>query len=71
MSQQYATVEVAHETFAASLKDLNECTLENTIYLIKEAFTGFYGLFKMFGSFIISSKMIVLNKSNRCKVWIN
>ncbi len=38
---------------------------------MKEAIQGFKILYNKFGSFLVSNRMIALNKNMKCKVWIN
>ena len=41
------------------------------LYLIKESLVGFERLFDRFGLFDITSKMILVNKNHKCRVWMN
>ena len=45
--------------------------LYQNLYLLKESLIGFERLFDRFGSFDVSSKMVLINKNSKCRVWIN
>lgn len=40
------------------------------LYLLKEALIGFERLFHMYGPFVLTSRMVALNKADKCKVWL-
>ena len=71
IAKSHTDIEVSYETFPISIAELRDVSIDNILYLFKETVIGFEKLFSVFGSFLISNKMIVLNKNNRCKVWIN
>jgi hypothetical protein len=64
-------IQVAIENFPSSLHMLPQLQLFQLLYLLKESLIGFERLFDRFGGFDITDKMILINKNNKCKVWIN
>jgi hypothetical protein len=66
-----SVVQVAIENFPSNLQTLPSLTLAQGLYLMKEALIGFERLFDRFGSFDPSSKMVLINKNGKCRVWIN
>lgn len=45
--------------------------LSQVLYLLKESLIGFERLYDRFGPFDVSNKMILVNKNQKCRVWIN
>lgn len=62
--------EVEVEDFSVRLADLQNISLFKMLYLLKEALIGFERLFHMHGPFVLTSRMVALNKANKCKVWL-
>ncbi len=46
-------------------------TFHNILYLLKESLIGYERLFDRFGPFDVTSKMVLINKNSKCRVWIN
>jgi hypothetical protein len=63
--------EVEVEKFSATLAELKNISLFKMLYLLKEAVIGFERLFHSYGPFAVSARMIGLNMTNKCKVWLN
>ena len=64
-------VQVAIESYPCNLNTLPKMPLYQNLYLLKESLIGFEMLFDRFGPFDVSNKMVLINKSSKCRVWIN
>jgi hypothetical protein len=54
-----------------SLADLGEISLFRMLYLLKETLIGLERLFSKFGAFLLTEKMIFIDQSGKCKVWLS
>jgi len=66
-----SVVQVAIESYPCNLNTLPKMPLYQNLYLLKESLIGFEMLFDRFGPFDVSNKMVLINKSSKCRVWIN
>jgi hypothetical protein len=63
-------VEVHVENYPLRLPDLKELPLFKVICLLKEALIGFERLFHRFGPFLVSPKMVGVDRAGKCRVWV-
>jgi len=54
-----------------TLQNLNNFVQPQILHLFKEILIGYELLVNIFGFFVVTDKMIVLNNNNQWKVWIN
>jgi len=64
-------LEVEYDDMELLLIELRDLPLFKTLYLLKEALIGFERLFDRFGSFMVTPKMVGINRQHQCKVWLN
>jgi hypothetical protein len=66
-----SVVQVAIENFTHTLYTLQRVGFYQILYLLKESLVGFSHLYDRFGPFEVSQKMVLINKSCKCRVWLN
>jgi len=71
MTQDKCLVEVACENYPARLTELKDIALFRMLYLLKETLIGCERLRDKFGPFRFTARMVCLNDSGKCKVWVS
>jgi len=66
-----SVVQVAIENFPSNLHTLPLLPLPEGLNLLKEALIGFERLFDRFRSFDPPSRIMLINKNGKFRVWIN